>query len=44
MLATADLSGVLEDLFSALGETSGLKRSAGAFIGFELVEKDGVQL
>ena len=33
---------VLEDLFGALAEISGLKGSTGAFIGFELVEEDVV--
>ena len=39
---TTDGGGVLKDLFSALTEISSLKRSTGAFVGFELVEKDGV--
>ena len=32
----------MEDLFGALTEISGLKRSTGAFVGLELVKKDGV--
>ena len=42
VFATADGGGVLEDLFGACTEVFGLERGAGAFVGFELIEEDGV--
>lgn len=42
IFATADGSGVLEDLFCTLTDVSCLERSTGAFVWLELVEKYGV--
>jgi hypothetical protein len=42
VFATPDGGGVLEDLFGACAEVSSLERGAGAFVGLELIEEDGV--
>ena len=44
VFATANVGGVLEDLFGALAEVFRLKRGTRAVVGFELVEEDGVVL
>lgn len=42
VFAATDGGGILEDLFGTLAEVARLEGGAGAFVGFELVEKDGV--
>jgi hypothetical protein len=42
VFATADGGGVWEDLFGACADVSSLERGAGAFVGLELIEEDGV--
>lgn len=42
VFATPNGGGVLEDLFGTLTEVSRLERCTRAFVGFELIEEDGV--